>query len=74
MVMILMWTVVLVSLAGTVLNIYKRRSGFLCWALANSGIIYRNLSIGEYPQALLFAVYLVLAIWGWFVWSKNDEA
>lgn len=67
------WIVIIIALAGTILNIKKRKEGFICWSLSNLYLMVYNFTIQVYPQSLLFAVYLGLAIWGLLSW-RNEEA
>lgn len=62
--------VTILSLIGVVLNIYKKRSGFIVWAFTNAAWCIYDFRIGAWEQGGLFLVYFVLAGWGWFKWGK----
>lgn len=63
--------IVILSMIGTVLNLKKDWRGFIFWAVANTGLVYNNYRIGQYEQAFMFAIYLVLAVWGLFDWRRS---
>ena len=65
------WTLAILSLAGTVLNVQKRPEGFYFWIVANVGWVLINWGAGIYAQACLFAIYLLLAIYGAWLWSRG---
>jgi nicotinamide riboside transporter PnuC len=64
------WILVLLSLAGVVLNIYKRKECFYLWAVTNIGWAMYDFAIGAIAQGILFTVYSGLAVWGIFKWQK----
>lgn len=63
-----MWGVTVASIIGTVANIYKLQWCFVVWLATNSVWCVYDFYIGAYPQAALFAVYVLLAIWGILEW------
>lgn len=69
---ILSWIMSGIALIGTILNAEKNIVGFLFWIVSNLYMTIRFLVIGEYAQATLFFVYLVLAFRGIFSWSKKE--
>ena len=64
------WLLTALSLTGIVLNIYKRPVCFAIWSVTNVGWMWYDWRIGAYEQAALFAVYLVLSLWGLWKWMK----
>lgn len=64
------WILAVVSLVGVVLNIHKRRSGFAVWMGTNAAWAVIDWRAGLYAQSALFAVYFVLAIWGYWKWRS----
>ena len=70
---LMLWIVTGLSIAGTVLNVRRVRFCFVLWGLTNVFWVVRNLRIGEIQQALLFLVYLVFAVWGWFSWGTQAD-
>jgi nicotinamide riboside transporter PnuC len=66
-----MWLVTAGSLIGTILNIKKKRICFVIWLVTNALWTAYDLYIKNYPQAGLFAVYVVLAVWGIIAWRKS---
>lgn len=69
----ILWALVIVSLIGTVLNVQRRRSGFIVWIVSNAGLAITNADKGDWAQASLFAVYLLLAVWGWMAWGEGKD-
>jgi len=67
------WTWILTGLciAGAVLNIRKRRSGFLLWAGCNLVWMFLDFQVGLTSQAALFGVYAGLALWGFMSWGRG---
>jgi membrane protein implicated in regulation of membrane protease activity len=64
----LMWLVTILSIVGTVANIYGRRWGFAVWLGTNLSWAIYDAWIGAWAQAVLFLVYAGLAIWGLVKW------
>ena len=69
----MMWIVTGASLIGTVLNIKRKRICFLIWFFTNAIWAIYDLSIGAYPQSVLFAIYWLLAVWGLLEWSGKKH-
>jgi len=67
----LQWVFAALAIVGTILNVYKNRVGFLFWIVSNAGWIVLAIQSKIYAQAVMFAVYLGMAAWGWTQWSKN---
>jgi hypothetical protein len=65
------WIITAFSLAGVVLNIYKKPSCFIIWAFTNSAWAIYDYCHGLYAQGALFTVYFALAIWGLIKWRKK---
>ena len=61
----------LISLIGVILNIKKRRACFAVWIFTNATWAIYDFKIGAWEQSLLFAVYFVLAVWGWMAWKNT---
>ncbi len=67
----LMWIVTAASLVGVVANIKKKTWCFGIWFGTNSIWMIYDYSLGAYAQSALFAVYVILAIWGIYEWRKE---
>ena len=65
------WIISAVSLTGVVLNIKKKRVCFILWTFTNAFWCGYDIYKEAYPQAVLFFVYFLLAIWGIIEWRKN---
>jgi nicotinamide riboside transporter PnuC len=66
------WILVILSIAGVILNIYKRKECFVIWGITNLGWAIYDFKIGAYAQGVLFAVYFGLAVWGIIKWRKEE--
>ena len=62
------WIVAIIALAGAFLNARMNIMGFVIWIFTNSYWIYHNIKIKEYPQAVLFTAFLVMAVYGLIHW------
>ncbi|MCZ7645275.1 MAG: hypothetical protein M5U26_08325 [Planctomycetota bacterium] len=67
------WLFVALAIAGTAcVSILKRvRMGHALWTASNAGLLALCLADGKAPMAVLFAVYLLLSLWGRWRW-RND--
>jgi nicotinamide riboside transporter PnuC len=63
-----MWAITAASIIGTVANIKKYKWCFVLWFFTNSVWCIYDYANGLYPQAALFCVYVILAIWGIIEW------
>ena len=61
----------LTSLFATYLNIKKKNVCFKIWLVTNSCWMVYDFVIGAIWQAVLFAVYVGLAIYGIWEWRKK---
>jgi nicotinamide riboside transporter PnuC len=68
---ILQWFFVIVSIIGTVLNVYKNNYCFVLWAITNFFWVGINFYKHEYAQSFLFLIYFILAILGLWQWRKG---
>lgn len=73
------WILTGLSILGTLFNLQKRAAGWVIWSIANLGWIVVFLGREMMAEAFLFAVYLVLSVYGIFKWwnpepgrEKND--
>ena len=65
----MIWALIVMCIAGNELNIRQVRRCFLLWNVANACLVAHNLSIGEWAQAALFAVYFAQSVRGWLRWK-----
>ena len=68
-----MFILTVLSLLGAVLNAKGRISGFYIWIVANVGWVIVDLSHGLYSQAILFAVYTMISVYGIIQWSRRTK-
>jgi len=68
-----LWTLTVLALIGTVLNVKQERIGFLFWMVSNMGFTISHTLMQIYPVAVLFLVYFFLAVAGWRSWGKKVQ-
>lgn len=61
------------SVIGVVMNNMKRRECFVIWIATNTVWMVYDWRIGARAQAAMFALYLVLSVWGLAMWSRKDK-
>ena len=69
-----MWFVTFVSIVGVILNIYKNKWCFAIWIFTNATWCVYDAYFELWPQAFLFFVYFLLAVWGLIHWCKEKKA
>lgn len=69
----MIWALTILSLVGVVLNILKKRSCFLIWGISNASWAVIDFKKDIPAQGWLFAIYLLIAVWGWFSWRENGN-
>ena len=67
------WLLTGLSLAGTWFNIQKRLAGWLIWSVANAGWVAAFASRKLWAEATLFSIYLILSIYGYFKWRRQEK-
>jgi len=67
----LMWFVSIISLVGTIANVYQRRWCFGVWAVTNALWVIYDIHKTAYPQAALMFTYWLLALWGLKKWKAK---
>ena len=67
------WALTANSIVGAILNARKRIEGFYVWTIGNAGWVIWALYHKIYPQAVLFAVYLGITIYGIYKWQVKVE-
>jgi nicotinamide riboside transporter PnuC len=67
------WLVTAACLAGTVLNVKKKRWCFHLWALGNIAWLAIDMNSRLYSRAFLDLVQLALALWGLREWKPDAE-
>ncbi len=68
---IIAWNLVILSIIGVVLNIYKNKICFIIWAITNFSWMVVDFYKDIYSQAALFGVYFLLAIFGLYKWANE---
>jgi len=68
------WLLVLAALYGAWLNVKQDRRCFYIWSVTNIGLAGCNVISGQWPDALLFFVYFLLAVYGLYFWQRQQRA
>lgn len=64
----------ILSLSGNLLINHKRKIGFYIWIASDiTWIIVNFLGKPNYPQILMYVVYMIINIEGIIRWSKNKN-
>ena len=66
------WVIVIIALLGAFFNAKRMRVGFLLWMISNIGLTTLNFRNGEPAQGFLFLCYLIISMYGYFSWNKNE--
>jgi len=66
------WILVVLGIIGVVLNNHKRIECFYIWAFTSACWCIIDWYHGIYSQAVLFAIYFILAIHGWYKWRRRE--
>ena len=67
------WAATAIALAGTVLNVRKARACFALWTVTNVMWLAWDLAHGLPSRAVLDAVQLAMAAWGWIEWGGHAD-
>lgn len=70
---LVLWTVTVASIIGTIANVQQKRWCFKVWLCSNAYLVAYNAYVGCYPQAVLFTVYAGLSIWGILAWKSSQK-
>jgi nicotinamide riboside transporter PnuC len=68
---IFLWVIMGLSLAGTILNVKKKRICFILWGISNAVWVVVDFQKGIPQQAILQVVYLLISIWGLIEWRDK---
>jgi hypothetical protein len=66
------WICTAVSLAGAWLNVKKVKWCFVLWLFSNAFWTVYDIYKQAYPQAVIFGIYFLTAVWGIREWFKKD--
>lgn len=69
----LQWLAFLISIIGAYINIIKNKWGFIIWIVGNSIWIYLDLVNHLPAQALVFLIYSLLNVYGFYKWKKGER-
>jgi nicotinamide riboside transporter PnuC len=67
-----MWIVTALSIFATVANIHKKTWCFHIWLVTNTLWMLYDWYIGATAQSALFAVYVILAVYGIYQWRYSN--
>lgn len=65
------WVIATIAVIGVVYNVRKNRLCFVLWLVTNGFWFYRNIRIGEYGQAVTFAAFFGVCLYGIFAWGPR---
>jgi hypothetical protein len=67
------WTYIITaaSIIGTVANVLKKKWCFVIWLFTNTVWLIIDTAHGLYSQTILFAVYIILSVWGLLQWKDG---
>jgi membrane protein implicated in regulation of membrane protease activity len=65
------WLIMLLGLAGIILNIRKNRLCFVIWIPVNLALAAGSFQAHKPALGLLFCAYAVSSAWGWWEWRKK---
>ena len=68
----LTWVMAASCVIGAIFNAKKNIIGFYIWLPANILWVIVSLRIAQYAQAVLFSVYVIIAIMGIINWRKTN--
>ena len=63
----------IIALGGVILNVKRKWQGFLLCLVSNGWWFWHNITIGEYCQAVLFAVFWLLSLYGIYKWRHRSQ-
>lgn len=70
---IIPYIITALAIIGTVGNSFKKVWGFYIWLFTNAFWCVFNVTHQSYAQAILYAVYFILALVGIVKWKKGKE-
>lgn len=66
------WILTAISLFGNFLNCRRKRICFLLWIGCNVGWLMIDITNAVYSRAILDAVQIAFAVYGFKEWKKHD--
>jgi len=68
------WPLSGLGILGSILNIYKKKLGFIIWSIGNIGWMVLAIWIPPFrPQLPLWLVFTALNMVGYFKWRKDER-
>lgn len=67
------WLLVIGALIAQVLNIKKRRSCWIIWAIIAVVFGLESYKANLISQTVLWMMYFVTDCWGFFAWGDNER-
>lgn len=69
----MLWALTAITIVGVILNIKKKRSGFIYLALTDIVWAVYNFYKDIPEQGILFIVFTGFMIYGWVKWGENGK-
>jgi nicotinamide mononucleotide transporter len=72
--LVIEWTAVLFNISYVVLAWYQKKSCWIFGAIGSALSVYyfQSPEVKLYAESFLYAFYVAVAIYGWFMWGKPD--
>lgn len=67
------WILVVMGVVGVVLNNHKNKWCFAVWGVNSVAWCIIDWYHGIYSQAVLFFIYFLLAVHGWWKWTRDER-
>jgi len=67
------WCFSILIIIAVILNIKKRKESFILYGIGNIYWMMYDWYIGQYSQSILFLSLLILTIWGYIEWKKDQK-
>lgn len=65
------WIIATIAVVGVIYNIRKNRLCFALWLFTNGFWFWRNIKTDEYAQAVTFAIFFGVCLYGIFAWGPR---
>lgn len=67
------WLMAIIGTVGFFLNIRKHWAGYLLWVITSGYWCWRDVTIGEYAQAVMVGAFGIVALCGMIIWLPKKK-